>query len=163
MTRIKHLGCSYNVRMHGITVDGSDLQAKFDTGAVATIITAGAILQSSDKRADLADCCELNCVDKMQFESADGGRMQGYLLYAKDVSIGCIKVTRFYYYLIPDMLKPKILLGDDFIACCDFAHIDHGDILIKEFHADKYRKDLVDKHAVDTDSILHSGTSHVFG
>lgn len=103
---------------------------KFDTGAVATIITTKK-LGLTDKQFDLLKKHFDTMVElPKSFHSATNGEMKGYLVRARNVMLYQTCLKDFYYYLVLDNNLNKALLGDDFISCCTFNHRPQGDIVI---------------------------------
>lgn len=111
---------------------------KFDTGAVATIITTRK-LGLTDRQLDLLKKHFDRTVERPKsFHSATNGEMKGYLVKARDVMLYKTCLKDFYYYLVLDNNLNKALLGDDFISCCTFNHRPQGDIVITTIDTASY-------------------------
>lgn len=126
----------YTVRLSGLNDD--IITGKFDTGAVATIITSKK-LGLSDKQVEiLKDYFQKSGVEAEDFYSATDNKMDGYLVRAENVMLYSTVLKNFYYYLILDNSLDKALLGDDFISCCTFSHQPKRDIIITTIDMDMY-------------------------
>lgn len=126
----------YTVRLSGLNDD--IITGKFDTGAVATIITSKK-LGLSDKQVEiLKDYFQKSGVEAEDYYSATDNKMDGYLVRAENVMLYSTVLKNFYYYLILDNSLDKALLGDDFISCCTFSHQPKKDIIITTIDMDMY-------------------------
>lgn len=126
----------YTVRLSGLNAD--IITGKFDTGAVATIITSKK-LGLSDKQVEcLKKHFKKSGVVPESFYSATDGKMGGYLVRAENVMLYSTVLRNFYYYLILDNRLDKALLGDDFISCCTFSHQPKSDIIITTIDMNRY-------------------------
>lgn len=111
---------------------------KFDTGAVATIITSKKLGLTDGQVGTLKDYFEKSGVEPEDFYSATDGKLDGYLVRAENIKLYGTVLKRFYYYLILDNSLDKALLGDDFISCCTFSHQPKSDIIITAIDMDLY-------------------------
>lgn len=133
----------YTVRLSGLNDD--IITGKFDTGAVATIITSKK-LGLSDKQVEiLKEYFEKAGIEAEDFYSATDGKMGGYLIRAENVMLYNTVLKNFYYYLILDNGLDKALLGDDFISCCTFSHQPKKDIIITTIDMNMYSASYGDK------------------
>lgn len=126
----------YTVRLSGLNDD--IITGKFDTGAVATIITSKKLGLSDDQVERLKEHFKTSGIEPENFYSATDGKMGGYLVKAENVMLYGTVLKSFYYYLILDNRLDKALLGDDFISCCTFNHKPKSDIIITTIDMDMY-------------------------
>ena len=126
----------YTVRLSGLNDD--IITGKFDTGAVATIITSKKLGLSDDQVERLKEYFKTSGIEPENFYSAPDGKMGGYLVKAENVMLYGTVLKSFYYYLILDNRLDKALLGDDFISCCTFTHKPKSDIIITTIDMDMY-------------------------
>lgn len=133
------------------------IPAKFDTGAVSTIVSLGAISKNttftSDKIESLREKLKNKCSDVKKFRSATGHTIEGFLTYQENVKLSNLNIPRFYYYLTLQNNIKKFLIGDDFIAFCKFNHDKKSDIIISEFYYDDYIENI------ETDNNIDGGIS----
>ena len=117
-----------------------EIDAKFDTGASATVFTISSLYDGVDsaKAGHLRKYVLDNGLRTHIFQSASGTEMFAVKCYKDDVCIGRIKFDRFYYWLVFLVDIDKALLGDDFIKHCTFSHADKSDILISSFNMESY-------------------------
>lgn len=116
MTKVRYVDSAYHITGKNVVAD-SELEFKFDTGAVSTFVTLGSMLGD-------------NNVEKWGKSVLKA--------YAENVHFGNISLPIFYYWLSPMIDNRKLLLGDDFIRFCDFRHVHESDILIDDFQIDAY-------------------------
>lgn len=126
----------YTVRLSGLNDD--IISGKFDTGAVATIITSKKLGLKDEQVEHLKEYFEKSGIEPEKFYSATDGKMYGYPVQADNVMLYNTVLKRFYYYLILDNRLDKALLGDDFISCCTFNHQPKGDIIITTINMELY-------------------------
>lgn len=115
--------------------------AKFDTGAVHTILTPDVICGRSLSSVELSNIkyyLEKKHSDvSVELESAFGQKLKCYLSCLHDVSIEDITLKDFYFFLVPQE-NSKFLLGDDFISKTAFRHEINSNITLTEFDYDGY-------------------------
>ena len=138
MINIRYAGKEsyYTVRLSGLNDD--IITGKFDTGAVATIITSKKLGLSDEQVERLREYFAKSGIEPENFYSATDGKMGGYLVKAENVMLYGTVLKKFYYYLILDNSLDKALLGDDFISCCTFNHQPKSDIIITAINMDMY-------------------------
>lgn len=148
-------GSCYIVSLSGI--GDRIVTGKFDTGAVATIITSKK-LGLTDKQVEaLKEYFRSSETMPSIFHTVADEKIEGYLVRARNVNIYSVTLNDFYYYLVLDNSLDKALLGDDFISCCTFHHKPKGDIYITavdmELYASAYEGDAecIDIAAIYTD------------
>lgn len=140
MIKVQHRNSAYRLQLSNL-INNDSIWFKFDTGAINTIVSLEALvnskkLQSFDKKTFIANLRKGTLTK--DFTSASGNLMKGYLCKATDVRIGGTIFGQFYYYLIVDINHPIALLGDDFISCCNFVHETNSDIIINGFEDNNY-------------------------
>ncbi len=133
----------YTVRLSGLNDD--IITGKFDTGAVATIITSKKLGLSDEQVEHLKEYFEKSGIVPEAFYSATNEKMGGYLVRAENVMLYSTILKDFYYYLILDNTLDKALLGDDFISCCTFNHQPKSDIIITTIDMNMYSASYGDK------------------
>lgn len=115
--------------------------AKFDTGAVHTVITPDIFYGRPISDAELSSIkysLEKNYSNvSVELESASGHATRCYLSHLSDINISGIKLKDFYFFLMPQK-NSKFLLGDDFISKITFRHEINSAIVISEFDYDSY-------------------------
>ena len=129
--------------------------AKFDTGSSVTVVSASVFYNGWNDRelkALKALCIQKGCALR-EFKSASGHKINGYPVYAKDVSIGETKFQLFKYYLIIDGRREMSLIGDDFIDNCRYSHEPHGDVHITAFDFDEYEAEH--EASLDNEELLN--------
>lgn len=113
---------------------------KFDTGAINTVISLKRLI--CGKIYDLSRINEYVAnkkhIVKKTFFSASGHELAGYLSRASVVEISGTMVENFYYYVVIDSNREISLLGNDFIAACDFEHHKFESIKISCFDESSY-------------------------
>lgn len=129
-------GANYIVSFSGL--GDRIVTGKFDTGAVATIITSKKLGLTDGQVEILKGYFEKSGVEPENFYSATNGKMGGYLVRAKNIMLYSTVLESFYYYLVLDNSLDKALLGDDFISCCTFSHQPKGDIVITTIDMNLY-------------------------
>ena len=118
----------------------SSIRFKFDTGASSTMITAGSLCEDEEDMTKLAYFLE-SCHRTGRYISKPlyGDGKYGILCHIKDfVFPGGVPFT-FYFYLIYLTDHRKVLLGADFISCCDCNLKAKEDIEITRFHDSMYK------------------------
>ena len=151
MTIVEYHNHSYHLNIVNIHGDEDvDVAAKFDTGAVVTFFTLSALYYDID--ADKALRLENGIRSKSgiltgQFRSASGADMFAVKCHKDNVTIGNIHFDKFYYWLAPSIENNKALLGDDFVAFCDFSHKFQDDIVIRDFDFQSYEDSHADRRA----------------
>ena len=141
LTKVRYIDSAYHITARDVVPD-SQLEFKFDTGAISSFVTVGSMLGKNNvekNRESINRAFEhYGEIGKLQtvFHSASDNEMFAYRVYAEDVMIGNIKLPIFYYWLSPMIDNRKLLLGDDFIRFCDFKHVHESDIIIEDFKVD---------------------------
>ena len=143
----------FSVRLFGL--GDKIIACKFDTGAVATIITTKRLGVSNEQLELLKNYYEKTKIEPKKFYSATNGEMQGYPVMVANIKIGNVMIDKFYYYIVLSNDLDKALLGDDFISCCTFNHQSKNDILITTIDMDSYLLSYKDKvDCIDISEIL---------
>lgn len=158
MTKVTYRESAYIMLAGNMHIDKSKyIPAKFDTGAISTIVSLGAISKNttltSDKIESLREKLKRKCSDVKEFRSASGHTIEGFLTYQDDVKLYNLNIPRFYYYLTLQNDIKKFLIGDDFISFCKFSHDKKSDIIISEFYYDDYIE------SIETDNNTGGGIS----
>ena len=86
---------------------------------------------------------------KKVFKSASGDEMIGYMVDAKNTTIGDTTLDHFYYYLIPQNKRQVALVGNDFLDFCSYSHDICGNIKINTIDMEKYKDSVKDSISVD--------------
>ena len=120
---------------------GHALDIKWDTGAMNTVISLGAI-DDDISPADFTtfkDYCETHYHSvRKKFTSASGGSFYGYPISVNSAKIGGVELPVFSFYLVLENKRDIALLGFDFIDRCTFSHNSGSDIILTEFNEDSY-------------------------
>ena len=129
---------AYRVLLTNISGRRTTIPMKFDTGAVCSVISLGALSMGSYDIRGLAEALEYKA-SKRIFMSASGNQMVGYRICADNVNMSGYYLKHFYYYLVLGDIDTA-LLGDDFIQFCDFVHKKRENILIENFDQYSYEE-----------------------
>lgn len=108
---------------------------KFDTGAINTVISLKRLICGRAynlSRINEYVASKENIIKK-KFFSASGHQLTGYLSRASNVEISGTMLKNFYYYIVIDGDREISLLGNDFIAACDFGHLKFENVKISCF------------------------------
>lgn len=131
-----------------------ELEIKFDTGAVSTVISANKIFGRDLSDSDLEDIKkQINekTIKKHAFKSASGHIMSAYPCCYKDVVLAGCKFEYFKFYVVLENTANIAVVGDDFISCCSFVHTLKSDIVINGFDNELYKKHiLINENALET-------------
>ena len=138
MIKVKYMEASsvYALTLSDISFgDGTAVIMKFDTGAVRSVISIWSLFQylSINTINNLRDGFEKAGIKPKDFSSASGNELKGYPCVIHNARLKGTLIKDFCFYLILDSRRKTALLGDDFIACCDFHHSINGDIIIDDF------------------------------
>lgn len=142
MTRVGYTGSDYRIDVRNV-IKNRNLEFKFDTGAVSTFVTIGALIRNDNEKikANVKRAFEYYegiGKTKSVFHSASNTEMPVFKVYAENVMVGDIEMPFFYYWLSPVHDYKRLLLGDDFVKYCEFYHLPDEDIFIKDFKIDNY-------------------------
>ena len=146
-----NVASSYRVPM---ILGESILGIKWDSGAKYTVISVK-VLNSDLSGEDLErimQYCDAHSNHREQFISASGHSFDGYLVTARDVTIGNTVFPEFHYYLVVENQRDVALLGYDFTDCCKSSHDPHSDIIVTEFDDASYG--AADSGAMDSDEVI---------
>lgn len=102
---------------------------KFDTGAAATVLSLGALLNTQTIELCRGAEIKFSGADSVKLNSAFGHGTDGYKACIKGVRVAGTFFENFYFYFLPNVLEFTALLGDDVISCCSFTHEPLGHIL----------------------------------
>ena len=102
---------------------------KFDTGAAATVLSLGALLNTQTIELCRGANIKFGSTDSVKLNSAFGHHTDGYKACIKGVRVAGTFFENFYFYFLPNVLEFTALLGDDVISCCSFTHEPLGHIL----------------------------------
>lgn len=123
----------YTVRMTQTNVgDAESHLLKFDTGAVATVISIRELFNDiSDSQIEaFQELFDNAGIVSQSFRSATGHEMRGYPCVLKNVKLSDESFEWFPFYLITNTDRKVALIGNDFITHCDFDHKADEDILL---------------------------------
>ena len=74
----------------------------------------------------------------IEFHSASGDNLFGFLTDMGKVFIGNTELQHFYYYFVPKNKTAFALLGNDFLHNCEYKHDIGGNIVITKFDESGY-------------------------
>lgn len=140
---LKYANGLYITNIRGIASNQKDVIALFDTGATDTVIPITLLKNYSNekKQSILNKMLNKPNVTTRNFLAASGDIVTGVYCKAEKVNISGKVLDEFYYYLLfCDEKSKKALIGTDFIHYCGFTHSVEGDIHIKTFDYEKYKK-----------------------
>ena len=129
-----------NVHNIPVEIGNTYFDAKFDTGAGVTVISASVFCDnwSEDMAKKLETFCKERGCHIEEFNSASGHVIKGYPVVVRDIVIDATRFQEFHYFFIVNGTRVVALLGDDFIENCRYHHEPHGDIQITGFDFEYY-------------------------
>ena len=129
-----------NVHSIPIEIGNNYFDAKFDTGAGVTVISASVFSDAwtDDAAQKMEDFCKTRGCRIEEFSSASGHIIKGFPVLAQNVIIGETTFPEFYYYFIVNGTRVVALIGDDFLENCQYSHEPHGDIHVTAFDFANY-------------------------
>ena len=147
----RHISGSYRTRLLLCSDSDNEIILQFDTGAVNTVISidtafGGDYSKIQKVRQEIEQEIQSGIYDRYTFHSASGHEMYAVLVRAENVLIGNEKISEFYFYMIYNIDSSIALLGDDFLAYCQYVHDIKGDIEIERYYPPKT---YIDKNGND--------------
>lgn len=129
-----------------VEIGGKVFDMKLDLGAGSTVISIDFFADGAtdEQRQKAIQFIKGSNAKTGRFIGATGDEFQGYLVHAKDVSIGETKFPDFYYYVVLENKRIIALLGSDFLEHCEYQHKLKGEFEITEFDFDGYIADRED-------------------
>ncbi len=159
MIKVSHIKNSYVIITKNLVPDNRMAAMKFDTGASITIISLETLYPGLSE-AEL-EVCRNNLREKFRDKmlnpapkSASGHELECIPSYKENVIMSSEKIDKLFYYIALNVGTNKILLGDDFISCCEFSHDIDGDIIINYFDENRYKKKVNEKLHMNVNEIM---------
>lgn len=146
----------FTVQIRGLGLNkGIYIPMKFDTGAINTVISLKRLIYGNAYYIEKINEYITNRrnIERKIFFSASGHELTGYLCKASSIEISGSKVKNFYYYIVIDGDRDISLLGNDFIAACDFHHYRYQCIEICYFDEKTYVENFESRGVLTLDEL----------
>lgn len=149
----------------GIVNDDYGLCAlgKLDTGAVKTLIylrTFEDTICNKEFIKYFKNIAARQKIEDKEFTTANNVNVTAYPCSIDYIIMGDVMIKGFRFYLVIEPEANKVLIGDDFLSCCQFKHTIGGPIIIEQFDDSRYAMNTRKIEAINFNEAVNQFLSH---